>query len=238
MTQRKQSGVQQRPRVALIGQSNLVVEAIARPLAAVARVSTIPLEACPSTGAAFDVVQRSNATIVVLVLSHTDVFDAPDLVAELAARGQRVVAAGQVGDANAEAELLREGAAATIGADHGLADLVSMIERGAVPAARPTRPDAGRTTKSTSPADRARNHDRRVRRNLGRLTPAEARILWRLMQGYSVKDIARVHVVSVETVRSQIRTLLCKLEAGSQLAAVAQAWQVGWSPTSFALRAA
>jgi hypothetical protein len=39
-------------------------------------------------------------------------------------------------------------------------------------------------------------------------------------------------------VRSQIRALLTKLEASSQLAAVALAWQVAWTPSPAALQAA
>lgn len=58
------------------------------------------------------------------------------------------------------------------------------------------------------------------------------------MHGSSVAEIAQAHVVSVETVRSQIRALLAKLEAGSQLAAVALAWRVGWTPATTAVPAA
>ena len=237
-TRQKEVAVHRPPRVTVVGQSTLVVQTIARPLAAVARVTTIPLEASPSTSGVFDVVRRSNPTLVVLVLSHADVLDARDLVAELSARGQLVVAVGEVGDAGSEAELIREGAAATIGSDRGLADILTMIRECATLAPRPPRPSVRRGSLCTSPPDRTVSPDRRVRRNLSHLTPAEARILWRLMHGYSVNEIARAHVVSVETVRSQIRTVLTKLEAGSQLAAVAQAWQVGWSPTTLALHVA
>jgi DNA-binding NarL/FixJ family response regulator len=217
----------------VVGQFHLVVEVISRPLAAVARVTPIPLEACTSLSTARDVVLRSKPDVVVLVLAVSDLLDPHDMVAELAGHGQRVVAVGQTGDPRTEAELVRDGAAATIGSDRGITDILTLIEDTAkVPLPGP-RGAGGPPTR-----DRALSPDRRVRRNLSRLTPAEARILWRMMHGSSVKEIARAHVVSVETVRSQIRTVLTKLEASSQLAAAALAWQAGWMPAEVTLRAA
>ena len=55
-------------------------------------------------------------------------------------------------------------------------------------------------------------------------------ILWALMRGMSAVDIAHEHVVSVATVRTQIKQVLGKLGSRSQLAAVALAWRVDWCP--------
>ena len=220
------------PRVAVTGQFRLVVETIGRSLAPAARIMTVPLEGCSMSGAC-DAVLRTKAALVVVVLAERDTVDVHGLVADLAARGQLVVVVGQLGDAESSAELASAGALETVAAG-GLSAVRELIARMAeTPGIAAPRP-----TTSAAAVDGALTAERRARRNLGRLTPAEARILWRLMHGSSVTEIARAHVVSVETVRSQIRALLTKLEAGSQLAAVALAWQVGWTPTTSAVPAA
>jgi DNA-binding NarL/FixJ family response regulator len=60
------------------------------------------------------------------------------------------------------------------------------------------------------------------------LTPRERQVLGRLIEGNSVRDIARANVVSEATVRTQVKSILGKLEVSSQLAAVGLAHQVGW----------
>ena len=51
------------------------------------------------------------------------------------------------------------------------------------------------------------------------------------MGGQTVREIARSAVVSEATVRTQVKSILAKLEVSSQLAAVGLANQVGWQPT-------
>jgi DNA-binding NarL/FixJ family response regulator len=65
-----------------------------------------------------------------------------------------------------------------------------------------------------------------------RLTRREQEILAALMDGKSAEAIAQEWVVSLATVRSQIRSVLTKLGAHSQLAAVALAREARWSPES------
>ena len=65
-----------------------------------------------------------------------------------------------------------------------------------------------------------------------RLTPRERRVLGGLAEGLSADEIATSHYVSLTTVRSQIRGVLCKLGVRSQLAAVAHANRAGWAPNS------
>jgi Response regulator containing a CheY-like receiver domain and an HTH DNA-binding domain len=61
-----------------------------------------------------------------------------------------------------------------------------------------------------------------------RLTERERVVLSALMDGASAEDIARASLVSLTTVRSQIRAILQKLEVRSQIAAVAAAHRAGW----------
>jgi two-component system nitrate/nitrite response regulator NarL len=62
-----------------------------------------------------------------------------------------------------------------------------------------------------------------------RLTRREQEVLSALMRGAKARDICVQSYVSMPTVRSQIRSILMKLGVTSQLAAVALAYQSGWS---------
>jgi two-component system, NarL family, nitrate/nitrite response regulator NarL len=63
-----------------------------------------------------------------------------------------------------------------------------------------------------------------------RLTPREAQVLGKLMDGRSVRAIAADVYVSEATVRSQVRAILVKLGVNSQLEAVALATRANWQP--------
>jgi DNA-binding NarL/FixJ family response regulator len=69
-----------------------------------------------------------------------------------------------------------------------------------------------------------------LRSRLERLTHREQEVLGHLMLGHQVRDIAAESVVSEATVRTQVKSILAKLEVGSQLAAVGVAHQAGWRP--------
>lgn len=61
------------------------------------------------------------------------------------------------------------------------------------------------------------------------LTPKERRVLGHLVDGRSADEIAEAEFVSLATVRSQIQSILRKLQVNSQLAAVALAKQHQWT---------
>ena len=50
------------------------------------------------------------------------------------------------------------------------------------------------------------------------------------MKGQTVREIATECVVAEATVRTQVKSILAKLEVTSQLAAVGLAHRVGWKP--------
>ena len=50
------------------------------------------------------------------------------------------------------------------------------------------------------------------------------------MSGMAVRDIAHTSALAEATVRSQVRSLLSKLEVSSQVAAIGLAYGVGWVP--------
>jgi two-component system nitrate/nitrite response regulator NarL len=63
---------------------------------------------------------------------------------------------------------------------------------------------------------------------LARLTQRESQVLGLLMEGQQVRDIAVHSTVSEATVRTQVKSILSKLEVTSQLAAVGLAHHAGW----------
>lgn len=69
---------------------------------------------------------------------------------------------------------------------------------------------------------------RAIRRRLDMLTKREADVLGMLMTGLQVGDIARSRVVAESTVRTQVKSILAKLQVGSQLTAVGLAHRVNW----------
>jgi len=69
------------------------------------------------------------------------------------------------------------------------------------------------------------------------LTLRESEVLGLLMQGHAVREVARHSNTAETTVRTQVKSILAKLEVSSQLAAVGLAYQVGWrAPFDLPLR--
>ena len=62
------------------------------------------------------------------------------------------------------------------------------------------------------------------------LTMRECEVLGQLMQGESVRQIASNAFVAETTVRTQVKSVLAKLDVSSQLAAVGLAYRIGWRP--------
>ncbi|NHC25508.1 response regulator transcription factor [Nocardioides sp. IC4_145] len=74
-----------------------------------------------------------------------------------------------------------------------------------------------------------RGEKQRARARLERLTRREREVLGLLVEGRTVREIAQQGVVSEATVRTQVKSILAKLEVSSQLAAVGLAHHVGWA---------
>lgn len=62
-----------------------------------------------------------------------------------------------------------------------------------------------------------------------RLSRRESEVLWALMAGTTPTAIAAERALSIATIRSQIKGLQRKLGVTSQVAAVAKAYQAGWT---------
>ncbi len=119
---------------------------------------------------------------------------------------------------------IHRGASVVVSKAEPLADIVEIVLRVA----------AGETVRTVEREELKAEHHRIEAERRGQLgvfqalSHREAEILAGLMEGWSVGQLADQHIVSVQTVRSQVKSLLRKIGCSSQLEAVALAHSVGW----------
>jgi two-component system, NarL family, nitrate/nitrite response regulator NarL len=171
---------------------------------------------------------ESNRTDVVLLdLDLGSAGTSLPLITPLRAVGATVVIVTGVDDPIRRAECIEAGAAGIISKQAPLDQLIDEVVQAASTGSSLTHDERNTALRLL------REHRQRERARLGgldALTPREAYVLGRLVEGYSVKAIAEDAVVSVTTVRSQVRAILGKLDVHSQLAAVGLARRAGWQP--------
>jgi two-component system, NarL family, nitrate/nitrite response regulator NarL len=221
--------VHQRPaRVAVVERYRLVAQTLELALAPICHPLLVPVQSLHSTDAVLTETLRQRPDAVVVDMNLGGSVDCELLVEELAARGHVVVVLTDDDEARRAAPL-RAGAAATVPRERGLSAVRDTVER--IARRRPLM-DADDRSRLLRSADRpqATGPRREALQRLGQLSRRETTVLWMLMRGHAPADIARIHVVSELTVRSQVKSILRKLEVSSQLAAVAAAWQAGWHP--------
>lgn len=149
------------------------------------------------------------------------IHDGATLVAPLAAGGATVVVVSGTLQPARVAACVAEGAAGFVPKSRPLDELVAAVKD-----AMAERPLLSEEEKAGLQAEL--DEARRLSAGLERLTPREAAVLAGLVEGHSVAAIADRAYVSEGTVRSQIRSILTKLDVNSQLAAVAIARKAGW----------
>ena len=149
-----------------------------------------------------------------------------DLVAPLSAAAHVVMLTAET-RRSVLAACLEAGAAGWLGKDTFLDDVVKTLDDvlGGTPligrAARDAMIDELRIERAGQ---------RRALSPFEQLTQREREVLAALVDGLSAEEIAETQFVALTTVRSQIRAVLQKLGVRSQLAAVAYANRVGWTP--------
>jgi two-component system nitrate/nitrite response regulator NarL len=211
-------------RVALVDRFRLVTQALDLALTPACRPVPVPVQGLHSTAEVLAAIRRKRAEVVVLGHALGGSVDNEQLVEDLTAAGCRVIALAD--DPPSRVRLRAAGAAAALLVDDGVAALAAAIERVVGDAEEPDPVPRTASLPSDPPAD-----PRRVAlQQLGSLTRREVAILAELMRGRAAADIARAHVVSELTVRTQLKSILRKLDVDRQLAAVALARGVGWEP--------
>ncbi len=187
----------------------------------------IEAEACsgPSPADVQTAVERFSPTIVLLDLDLGELGHGRELIPALCASGATVVVLTGNRDRLVHAECLAAGAAGILAKSEPfekvLATIAAVAERGTA-----VSPDERHALLTDL---RLKRLEERTRLEpFERLTRREREVLRALANGLRAAEIAERSFVSVETVRSQIRAILVKLNATSQLAAVALARRAGW----------
>ncbi|HEX4688141.1 MAG TPA: response regulator transcription factor [Nocardioides sp.] len=180
-----------------------------------------------SSGQLLSRILRLRPGMVLLDLELGRGGDTTDLVQPLTQAGVAVVIVTASTDRLRWGECLRYGARAVLPKSAPLVsirDTLRLIAEG--------RPLPGRQEREQLVADFHRQNARRVeiRGRLDRLSCREREVLGHLMAGRPVREIAQRSYVSEATVRTQVKSILAKLEVTSQLAAVGAAHETDWRP--------
>lgn len=216
-------------RVTIIDDHALFAESLALTLEAEGYpVRRIDLTARDVSLATVLAALRRNAPRVVLLdLDLGRIGDGIRLVDPLAALGAAVIVVTGSSDRVRWGECLRRGAKTVLMKTSPL-DLVVSTVRRAGEGLQLMASDDRQTLIELAVRDLAETQD--IRTRFDRLTRREMEVLGALMRGEQVREIARTSVVSEATVRTQVKSILAKLETNSQIAAVGAAYKVGWRP--------
>jgi DNA-binding NarL/FixJ family response regulator len=158
--------------------------------------------------------------LVLLDLDLGDGRDGVELVPPLCRAGWRVLMLTASRNQTRLALAVAAGAVGWVCKSSPFDDLVQAVVRSA--AGRPLL-SAAEQARLLAVARTAGAVAQRERERWQRLTPREREVVSRIVAGRRPALIAREFVVSVATVRSQIRSILAKLEVGSQLEVAALA---------------
>jgi two-component system nitrate/nitrite response regulator NarL len=168
---------------------------------------------------------RDRPEVVLLDLQLGDGMHGLSLVQPLTAAGAKVLVVTGVTDRCELAATLEAGAVGYV----GKCEPVELLMETATAVARGSQVMSEAARHQLLAELRAwRAKDRADHTPFQRLSPRERTVLAALAEGESVADIASRAVVSVATVRTQVRAILHKLAVCSQLEAVALAHRHGW----------
>ena len=190
-------------------------------------VRRVPVKERAISGQLLTGVLRMRPGIAILDLDLGVGGDGRRLVQPLTHAGISVVVVTGSNDRASWGECLRDGARAVLSKSAQLDDILNAIRLVA----------DGRKVHSTEETQSLITHFyteqeavKALRRKLELLSSRETEVLGHLMEGRPVREIAHFSFVSEATVRTQVKSILAKLEVTSQLAAVGAANRVGWLP--------
>jgi two-component system nitrate/nitrite response regulator NarL len=215
------------PSIALVEDHQLLAETLAATF--VQRGIDTAIVPPDEPAALLHALQRSGAGLVLLDLDLGAHGDGTCVIAPLAAAGIRTLVVSGSTDRERIAIAFEAGAFGY----HAKADGFSLLVTKAVDALGSVAPlDESLRRELRDELARTRRERSNVLEPFGRLTERERNTLLALSTGLSVNGIATEWVVSEATVRSHVRGVLAKLDAPSQLAAVALALRSGWLPVA------
>lgn len=170
-------------------------------------------------------ITRLNPRVVLLDLDLGSFGDGGRLVTPLAKAGINVVVVTASNEQARWGEVIRLGARKVLSKSRPLNEILATVRR-LNQGQRVMESEEREELLATWSRERA--HLASARSRLESLTIRERQVLAYLMEGESVRDIAAIGCVSEATVRTQVKSILSKLEVSSQLAAVGLANRVAW----------
>ena len=185
-----------------------------------------------SMSALFGAIARMRPTIALVDLDLGPTGDGVRLVAPLVANGVHTVVVTGSTDRARWGECLRHGARTVLAKTQPLNDILATVRR--ITEGLPVIDRQERERLIQLWFENRQKLQVLVER-LQLLTPREQVVLGQLMKGHQVREIAEQSVVAEATVRTQVKSILAKLEVSSQLAAVGLAHEVGWHPLAAAV---
>ena len=226
------SGSSDVPRLLLVDDHRLLVETLQMSL----RGAGFAVSAAPC--GTFDEVLAEAAavrpTLVVLDLDLQGAGFGYDLIAPLRALGAEVLVLTGTTDRIELARCLEAGALGVTSKAAGFGSVLDEVRRAA--AGETVTPITLRAQLLSDLAAHRRAADKR-RAPFEGLSARERDVLRLICEGHQAAAIAKESYVSLATVRTQIRSILLKLDVTSQVAAVALARQGGWFETHEGLSA-
>lgn len=163
--------------------------------------------------------------LVLLDLDLGAELDGNDVLVPLVAAGIRVLVVTGTADPMRIATALERGAVGYERKESGFESLLARACAALDGRAAIDEPERWRMLRELA---HARAEQQRAFEPFERLTEREREVLEALVEGRSVREMADDWVVSDATVRTHVRGLLGKLNAPSQLGAVATALRAGW----------
>jgi two-component system nitrate/nitrite response regulator NarL len=214
-------------RVVIVEDHQLFAETMALALSVEGYdVRRVDVPSAPSyPGALVTAILRERPRVVLLGLDLGPFGDGLRLIEPLARSGTDVVVVTGSTDRARWGHAVLSGARTVVSKAQPLRDVLATVRR--TTAGLPVMDRAEREA-LVGEWSRQRCESQGMRERLDQLTVREREVLGHLMKGCAVREIARTSVVSEATVRTQVKSILAKLEVSSQLAAVGMAHQIGW----------
>ena len=170
-------------------------------------------------------IEQTHPQLVLLDLDLGVGRDGTSLVPALVTSGVTVAVVTGSSSASRQGEALASGAATVIHKSapfDTIIETVSRLRSGRAVMSRERRAELLQVHRESMASRRM------MRERFDQITRREAEVLGLLMGGHQVSEIARTRFVSESTVRTQVKSILAKLQVNSQLTAVGLAHQVGW----------
>jgi len=184
-----------------------------------------PLANTPSTAALAARILEGKPDVVLLDLDLGDGGDGTDLLARLSDRSPDVVVVTGNSDPVQIGAALAAGAKTVISKSLPLEQILDTLMglRDGLPAMSKQEREH-----LLARGREAGELDREIKARFELLTTREGEVLGQLMVGRQVSEIARRSFVSESTVRTQVKSVLSKLQVNSQLTAVGLAYRASW----------